>query len=364
VTHDPSLDTASLRVAQWARVERTLDEEHNAMRYRAILPAGPEPSVICLGTADLGSRFDRDASFQMMDLFVELGGNFVDTANNYANWLPGERSISEKTIGQWMALRGNRDRIFLATKGAHPREGKAQRECLRRADIMADLEDSLKNLRTDRIDLYWLHRDAPDHPVEEILETLNEQANAGKIRGFGCSNWQTPRMRAARTYAAQQGLRSFVANQPLWNIGVVDLTAFSDRTLTQMDDAMWDFHRATGLPAVPYASQANGFFHKLAQGKTDRIGPQTHLIYKSPANQQRLRRVLQVAEETGFSVTQIVLGYLLGQPFPTFPIVGCQSLDQLKDSMTAGDVQLTARQVESLSPDPKGESPVPPAKDP
>ena len=320
------------------------------MRYTSIPATTLQPSVICLGTADLGGKIDRETSFRMLDAYLEQGGNLIDSASVYANWLPGERNSSEKTIGRWLAARGNRDRVMVATKGAHPELATMQISRMRRADIVADLDNSLANLQTDHIDLYWLHRDAPSHTVDEIIDTLNEQVQAGKIRAFGCSNWQPPRIQAAQNYAAQQGLHGFAANQPLWNIGVIDYAAIGDPTQTLMDDAMWQFHKTSGLAAIPYSSQANGLFNKLALGQKDRIRPNTQRMYQSPENQQRLQRIQQLSTETGLSITQIVLGYLTSQPFPTIPIVGCQNLDQLQDSLTAGDVQLSPAQVKFLVP--------------
>ena len=153
------------------------------------------PSPICLGTADLGSAVNRSDSFALLDAYLDLGGNFLDTAKVYADWLPGERSTSEKLLGEWMRLRRNRQRIVLATKGAHPDLATMHLPRLSRAEIEADLHASLRHLQTDIIDLYWLHRDDPARPVEDILATLQDAVRAGKIRYFGCSNWRVERIR-------------------------------------------------------------------------------------------------------------------------------------------------------------------------
>lgn len=317
------------------------------MHYTTIPNTTLKPSVICLGTADIGSKIDLATSFRMLDAFSEQGGNFLDSAEVYANWLPGEQNLSEKTVGKWLAARGVRDKMIVATKGAHPRLSSMHVSRMTRADIVHDVDQSRKNLQTDVIDLYWLHRDDPQRPVAEIIDTLNEQVKAGKLRHFGCSNWQTERIKAANAYASAQGLQGFVANQPLWNLGVVDYAALGDPTLAMMDQAMWHYHQATKLAAVPYSSQANGLFNKMAQGKP--IRPNTLRIYHNAQNQQRFQRVQQLAQETTLSVTQIVLGYLIAQPFPTIPIVGCQNLEQLADSLSAGDVRLSTEQVKLLS---------------
>src|SRR5262245_8002891 len=117
------------------------------MRQLLIPDTDLYPSTLCLGTGDIGSKIDRNSSFRLLDLFVESGGNFLDTAQVYADWLPGERSISEKTLGEWMAARGNRHKIVLATKGAHPRLESMHVPRMTRGEIVHDLDNSLRNLR-------------------------------------------------------------------------------------------------------------------------------------------------------------------------------------------------------------------------
>ena len=142
------------------------------------------PSVLCLGGVPLGSALDERQSFAVLDAFVAHGGTFLDTAKVYADWLPGERSVSEKTLGRWLQQRKQRDRLVIATKGAHPELATMHKPRMTRQEIVADLEQSLRNLQTDVIDLYWLHRDDPQTPVAAILDTLEEQVRAGKIRAY------------------------------------------------------------------------------------------------------------------------------------------------------------------------------------
>ena len=143
----------------------------------------------------------------MLDQFLELGGTFIDTASVCANWLPGPESISEKTIGEWLSSSGKRSG-GAGDESAHPDLRTMHVASVARR-IVSDLDSSLRNLRTDVIDLYWLHRDDVRRPVGEILETLNEQVQAGKIRYFGCSNWTAQRIREAQDHAAARlaGLR-------------------------------------------------------------------------------------------------------------------------------------------------------------
>jgi aryl-alcohol dehydrogenase-like predicted oxidoreductase len=300
---------------------------------------------ICLGTVPLGSVIEQADAFRLMDAYLSAGGNFIDTAKVYSDWLPGERSSSERTIGAWMRQRGNRGRVLIATKGAHPDLGSMHIPRMSPADITGDLDASLRHLDIDTIDLYWLHRDDPARPVAEILETLDAQRRAGKIRYYGCSNWHTSRIREAQEYAKAHGLPAFAANQMQWSLAEVDPALLADKTTVPMNAEMAQFHLETGLAAVPYTSQAGGFFNKLASGRLviERSG-----AFNTPRNIERFTRVRQLSAETGLTITQIALGYLLSQPFVTVPIIGPRSTAQLEDSLTALEIHLTPEQLTYL----------------
>lgn len=306
------------------------------------------PSALCLGTGDMGAGIDRNMAFQMLDAFLDQGGTFLDSAKVYSDWIPGETSRSEKLIGAWMKQRGNRSKVIVSTKGAHPDLKTMHIQRMSPAEIVSDLEASLRHLQVDCIDLYWLHRDDATRPVEEILDTLQSQVQAGKIRYFGGSNWTLDRIKAAQEYAAERGFPGFAAIQNLWNLGEVKFSAIGDPTLVVMDQVLWNYHRATDLAAIPYTSQANGLFQKLDAGGPEALPRRLREMYLSPVTEQRYLRLQTLREQTGLTTTQIVLGYLTSQPFPTLPVVGPHSLAQLADCLSAGDVKLSAAQVQYL----------------
>ena len=309
------------------------------MNYCTIPHTDLSVAAICLGSTSIGSEIDRGTSFRLLDIYAAAGGNFIDTASVYANWLPVEKHASEKTIGRWLKRTGRRDDFVIATKGAHPELDSMHIPRMSRADIQADLDASLHNLQTDVIDLYWLHRDDPARPVEEILETMNAQVRAGKIRYFGCSNWRAPRIAAAQQAAVAMGMDGFVADQMMWSLAVIDPEGVRDKTTVAMDRELFAYHEESGMAAVAYSSQAGGIFQKLS-GDSQRIGS----AYPLGPNRARLARISAVSADTGLSITQIVLGYLMAQPFVTVPIVGCRTEAQLRDSLTAADVRLTPEQ--------------------
>ena len=305
-------------------------------------------SSLCLGTGEFGSKVNQADAFRLLDAFVDAGGNFIDTANVYGDWIPGTKSSSEKVIGSWLRLSGNRSRVVLATKGAHPHLARMQQPRLARRDILHDLEESLRHLQTDVIDLYWLHRDDPARPVNEIIDTLEEQVKAGKIRAYGCSNWQTARLAAAQDYAASRRSVGFVGNQMLWNLAVLNPQAIPDPTTVAMDGEMLAYHQITGLAAIPYSAQAHGALHKILAGRRDDLRPHDLAMYPLAANQARVAQAEQLADELDVSFSAIVLGYLHSQPFVTVPIIGCRSLAQLQDSIASSNLRLTPAQLALL----------------
>lgn len=305
-------------------------------------------SSLCLGTGDFGSKLDQAASFQLLDEFMGGGGNFLDTANIYGDWIPGTKSSSEKMIGRWLTARGNRERVIIATKGAHPLMSSMHVPRVAPHELIHDIEQSLGHLQTDVIDLYWLHRDDPTRPTGEIVETLAGQVKAGKIRYFGCSNWRVERIRAANEVAAAHGLPGFVADQMLWNAAALDAQALPDKTMVAMDPALYAYHQKSRLAAIPYSSQAHGLLHKLTTGNVAAIRANQQAIYPLKANQARAAAAQTLAQELGVSLTGIVLGYLQSQPFVTVPIIGAQNLPHLHDSMTGDGVRLTPAQIAAL----------------
>lgn len=303
-------------------------------------------SSLCLGTAEFGAKIDRTTAFRLLDAYADAGGNFIDTAAVYADWAAAAKSSSEKFIGEWLAKRGSRDRIVLATKGGHPPLENMQQGRLAPADIAHDLEQSLRNLRTDVIDLYYLHRDDPAQPVGEIVEALAAHQRAGKLRAFACSNWRASRIRAAQEYAAAHGLPGFAANQMFWSLAVHG--PLDDPTTEAMDGEMYALHRESGLAAIPYSSQARGIFHKLAQGGAARLSAAARSLYPVEPNLARLRRAQKVAAELGVSLTAVILGYLRSQPFTAVPILGSRTAEQLADSLATGDTRLAPAQLAYL----------------
>lgn len=315
------------------------------MRSCLIPKTNLNASTISLGTGNFGGALDQKLTFTLLDYYVENGGNFLDTAKVYSDWRPGEKSISEKTIGLWLNERKNRKNIIVATKGAHPELTAMHIPRLSKGEIIDDLNASLRNLKIDVIDLYWLHRDDPNRPVEEIVDTLTEQVSLGKIKYFGCSNWKLERIQKAQNYAQKMNCTGFVANQPYWNLAQINFDSLSDKTMVVMDEKTEQYHLQSQMACVPYSSQANGWFQKIAANS---VSPGLQKTYSNAISEERFKRVRKLSIETGLSISQITLGYLTSQPFPVFPIIGVRNLEMLKDSLAASNVTLGQDQIKFL----------------
>jgi len=316
------------------------------MKYVTIPRTDLRVSTICLGSGEVGSSLDQEKSFRLLDAMLEFGGNFLDTAHDYGNWVKGlELSACEKTIGRWMKARGSRQKFVLATKGGDEFLEGPYVPRVNQKDVLTDLEESLRFLQTDVIDLYYLHRDDPAQPVGELLEFLNDQVHAGKIRYYACSNWKTSRMAAAKAYAAEHGLHGFVADESFWNAGVRAKPPYGVSRLGWMNQERYLFHLTSGMAMIPYQSQAFGLYQFMANGTLDQMNPDFRSFYKIPESQQRFERMCRLMDEMHLTITQINLGYLLSQPFLTIPIVGCQTPAQVRDSFSAADVHLSLEQL-------------------
>ena len=313
------------------------------------LPGTPlAVSPLCLGGVAFGNTLDERATFALLDRFVGLGGNFVDTARIYSDWVPGEKRRSERLLGDWLRARGHRDRLVVATKGAHPFIESPDVPRSSAAELRDDLEGSLRALRTDVIDLYWLHRDDPARPVEHFIDTLNVFQLEGKIRVFGASNWTAARLRTAHDYARASRQQGFVGNQPFWCLGCQRAKPPPFTGYVLFDTDAWRFHCETGLAVIPYTSQANGFFSKLALPKNQQPANLAVHDFHTPPNLAAAKVVTRLAHERNVAPSAIVLAYLWSRPFPVVPIIGSRTHAQLEDSAAALGLRLAEDELRAL----------------
>jgi aryl-alcohol dehydrogenase-like predicted oxidoreductase len=312
------------------------------MNYRRLSRTALEISELCLGTMQFGWTADEPAAFAVMDAFIEAGGNLIDTADVYSNWAKGNPGgVSEQIIGRWMRARGNRDRIVLATKARGRMWDGPDGEGLGRAHLVRACEDSLRRLDTDHIDLYQSHWFDAGTPIEETLRALDDLVRAGKVRYIGCSNHPAWRLCKALWASDRLGLPRYESLQPHYNLAH---RAEFERELKPLCEE-------EGLGVLPYSPLASGFLtgkyrrHQVpASARASRIRER----YFNDRGFGLLEALDDVAAERGLTPGQIALAWLLTQPNIACPIVGANSVEQLKESLGAVGVRLSPEEMAAL----------------
>ncbi len=295
---------------------------------------------LCLGGNVFGWTADEDASFAVLDAYAAAGGNFVDTADAYSAWVPGHSGgESETIIGKWMASRGNRDRMVIATKVGRlgPDKNNLRAETIRQA-----VEDSLRRLQTDYVDLYYAHGDDnPEIPLEETLGAFDELVRAGKVRHIAASNYGPERLREALEVSERDGLASYAAVQPQYNL--VDREY--ERTLAPLC-------AEKGLPCLPYFALAMGFL----TGKYRPGGPAVDspraggaAKYLENGGAAVLEALDEVAAAHGTTVAAVSLAWLRAQPTVATPIASATTVEQLRELLPMAELELSPDELDRLS---------------
>ncbi|MFD0022857.1 aldo/keto reductase [Streptomyces sp. NPDC058382] len=294
---------------------------------------------LSLGGNVFGWTADEAQSFAVLDAYAAAGGNFVDTADTYSSWIPGnEGGESETVLGKWFAARGNRSDVVLATKvGSHP-----SFKGLAASTIKAGAEESLRRLGTDYIDLYYTHHDDETVPVEEIITALDQLVKEGKVREIAASNISPERLRASLDFSEREGLARYVALQPHYNLVSRDT----------YEGALQDTAAGAGLAAVPYSALASGFLTgKYRPGTTvDSAragGAAQHL--ETGRGQKVLAALDKVAQERNAEIATVALAWLASRPTVAAPIASARTVEQLPALVAVADLRLTDQDLAELT---------------
>ncbi|TDT28456.1 aryl-alcohol dehydrogenase-like predicted oxidoreductase [Streptomyces sp. BK208] len=294
---------------------------------------------LALGGNVFGWTADQDRSFAVLDAYTAAGGNFVDTADSYSAWVDGNSGgESETVLGKWLAARGNRDDVVLATKvSQHP-----EYPGLSAANIKAAADASLRRLGTDRIDLYYTHFDKPEVPVEEIIGALDELVKAGKVRHIAASNISAERLAESLEFSDREGLARYVALQPHYNLVSRDT----------YEGELSDLAERAGLAAVPYYALASGFLTGKYRPGTAVDSPRAGGAAKH-LESERGRRVLaaldEVAEAHDAPVATVALAWLAARPTVVAPIASARTVEQLPALLGVAGLKLTDDEVGKLT---------------
>ncbi|MFI6467217.1 aldo/keto reductase [Streptomyces sp. NPDC050528] len=294
---------------------------------------------LSLGGNVFGWTADEATSFAVLDAYAAAGGNFVDTADSYSAFAPGNHGgESETIIGKWVKARGNRSDVVIATKvSQHP-----DFPGLSAANIKAAADASLRRLDTDHIDLYYTHFDKVEVPVEEIIGALDQLVKAGKVRHIAASNITPERLRASLDFSEREGLARYVALQPHYNLVSRDTYEGELSALAAQE----------GLSAVPYFALAAGFLTGKYRPGTTVDSPRAKGAEKHLAT-ERGRQVLsaldEIAQAHDAPVATVALAWLAAQPTVAAPIASARTVEQLPALLGVAELELTDAEITRLT---------------
>jgi aryl-alcohol dehydrogenase-like predicted oxidoreductase len=303
------------------------------MKRRPLGRSGIEVAPLAFGGNVFGWTVDQPSAFLILDTFVEHGFNLVDTADVYSKWAPGNSGgESETVIGKWLAQGGGRrEKIVLATKVGMEMPGG--RKGLSRQYIAQAVEDSLKRLKTDRIDLYQAHAEDPGTPIDETLEAFSRLVRDGKVRAIGASNFSAQSLEKAEQAAKSGGHARFETLQPEYNL-------YS----RQFERDLAPTCRRLGIGVIPFFGLARGFlsgkYRTEADVKQSPRGPAIQQKYMNERGTKILDALDHVAKDRKAKCSQVALAWLMSRPTITAPICSATTLAQLRELMAAAELSL------------------------
>ena len=312
------------------------------MRYLRFEPLGRDVSRLVLGTLFLSSD-DLEAGCAVLDEWVALGGNAIDTSPRYGFADRYGFGDSERALGRWLAIRPDvRDRLTVVSKACHPNHHRSR---LTPEDLTCDLRDTTARLGGP-VDLYLLHRDEPSAPVVALLEALDGHWRAGRIGAYGVSNWTPARIEEAGAHARDRGLQPFCCSSPQLSLARQNEPHWPG-TVSASDPADRAWYARTRMPVLAWSAQARGFFAgRLADAAS--ADPDLVRVYLSDDNSERLRRAERLAAGQGVTANDVALAWVLHQPFPTYAVIGPRTVAELRASVRALEVELTDHEVRWL----------------
>lgn len=311
------------------------------MELRRLGNSGIQVPPLCMGGNVFGWTADEARSFELLDALLESGINFVDTADVYSQWAPGNHGgESETIIGRWFKARGNRNKVILATKVGSPMgEG---RKGLSRKYIHEAVKESLRRLQTDYIDLYQSHRDDETVPQEETLGAYAELIREGKVRAIGASNFTAPRLQSALEASRKHNLPRYESLQPEYNL--YDRAGY--------ESGLESVCVKHGLGVIPYFSLASGFLSGKYHSAEDAAGRPRAAMLKKYFNPRGMRIVAalgEVAREVKAKPPEVALAWLMARPSITAPIASATTMEQLRELVVAAQLQLPHWTIEKLN---------------
>ncbi|ADY12737.1 aldo/keto reductase [Sphaerochaeta globosa] len=309
---------------------------------------GKQIAQISLGCDHYGAAVSEETAMRQLDIYVQQGGNLLDTAHIYGQDKAGGPSTSEQVLGKWLRANNLHEKITVASKGCHPYKEDMSHSRINEKDMMLDISQSLDQLKTDCLDIWFFHRDNPLMGSDEIIDLASMLIDKKLVKHLGVSNWRTERIEAANTWAKAHGKPTFEISEIQWSLARCTPETWGDDTLVCMTEQQRLWYEKEAMPVMCFAPQAKGLFSKLLSGNEDRLSSNAKRRFLTEENLALAPKVQALSQHLRVTPAAIAMAYLTSQKNPTIAIAGSSRVEQITETLGGADLTLTEEELAFL----------------
>jgi len=309
---------------------------------------GNQIAQVALGCDHYGENISEETSLKQLDIYRERGGNLLDTAHIYGQEVAEGPSTSEIVLGKWMRSTGLRTSTIVASKGCHPYKEDMSRSRINEKAMMTDISQTLDQLKTDYLDIWFFHRDDPRMGSDEIIDLASLLVEKKLVRHIGVSNWDVKRIQQANDWAKAHGKPQFAISEIQWSLARCTKETWGDPTLICMNAEQKAWYDQSKMPVMCFAPQAKGLFSKILAGTKATLSKQARSRFLTEENLALVPKVERLCDELGVPASAIAMAYLTSQSNPTIPIAGSSRVEQISETLGGSDLTLTEEQLAYL----------------
>lgn len=317
------------------------------MKYFQCGEIGTKIARVGIGTARMGTVYDEEQSFEMLDIYSEKGGNVFDTARNYYEWVDDGRGKSEECLGKWLDQRGKRTESYIITKGGTYGRG-SKNVSLSLENLICDLEHSLEALRTDKIDIYVLHKDETARSIEEIVESVQVLKEKGNISIVGVDDWDFERLYQANSYAERHNLEPFKSIETWWSLAEYTKEFWNNEATKHMTNTLEEYIAKRNMIGIAVSPQCKGFFQKAIKEGYEAVDEFLKHRIVTEKNIKKLKYIKDFCEKEHISPTAVIIGYITSKKLNSIAIIGASNSSQLLDVLENSDYELCESIIEEI----------------
>lgn len=309
---------------------------------------GKRIAQISLGCDHYGAAVSETTAMRQLDIYVQQGGNLLDTAHIYGQDKAGGPSTSEQVLGKWLTANNLHRKLIIASKGCHPYKEDMHQSRINEKDMMLDISQSLDQLKTDCLDIWFFHRDDPNMGADEIIDLASVLIDKKLVKHLGVSNWKTERIEAANTWAKAHGKPTFEISEIQWSLAYCTPETWGDDTLVCMTEQQRLWYEKENMPVMCFAPQAKGLFSKLLAGKTDSLSATAKRRFLTKENLALAPKVQALSQRLHVTPAAIAMAYLTSQKNPTIAIAGSSRVEQITETLGGANLTLTEEELAFL----------------